>query len=196
MRSTILILCTVLLLAPAALAENREAARTAYRAAAKHYDLGEYQDALASFKEAYRNYEDPSFLFNIGQCQRMLGQNVEAVRSFRAYLHQPNPANRTQVEELITKLQSEIDAQEAAKNQPPEGTMHPVEPTHAVEPAPAAATVVTARPAETRRTPIYKKWWLWTAVGVVAVGVAVGVGVGVTQKPFPSGSTTDGTFRF
>ncbi|HEY1587034.1 MAG TPA: hypothetical protein VGH63_15170 [Polyangia bacterium] len=192
----LLIACLLSLVATPALAENRDAARAAYRAAAKHYDLGEFADALASFKEAYRNYEDPSLLFNIGQCERMLGQNAEAVRSFRAYLQQPDPANRTQVEELINKLQSEIDAQEAAKRQPPEGTIRPDEPAHATAPAPEAAVVVTAPPPAPRRTPIYKKWWLWTAVGVVAVGVAVGVGVGVTQKSFPGGSTTDGTFRF
>jgi uncharacterized protein (DUF983 family) len=27
------------------------------------------------------------------------------------------------------------------------------------------------------RTPVYKKWWLWTIVGVVVVGVVVPVAV-------------------
>jgi len=31
----------------------------------------------------------------------------------------------------------------------------------------------------TAGTPIYKKWWLWTIVGVVAAGAGVGVGLGV-----------------
>ncbi len=33
--------------------------------------------------------------------------------------------------------------------------------------------------AEGSSTPIYKKWWLWTIVGVVAVGAGVGAGLGV-----------------
>ena len=33
--------------------------------------------------------------------------------------------------------------------------------------------------AEVSETPIYKKWWLWTIVGVVAAGAGVGVGLGV-----------------
>jgi TolA-binding protein len=45
---------------------QKEQARIAYQRATKHYNLGEYADALAQFKEAYRAYEDPSFLFNIG----------------------------------------------------------------------------------------------------------------------------------
>ncbi len=201
----ILVLAVLVALVRPALAEDRVAARKAYRTAAKHYDLGEYQEALSAFKEAYRNYEDPSFLFNIGQCQRMLGQNADAVRSFRAYLHQPNPANRVQVEQLIDKLQSEMAAQEAAKKQPPDGTMRPAEaPPTGSEPAPAAVAApatspslaVTSSAPPPKRTPVYKKWWLWTAVGVVAAGVAVGVGVGVSQKSFPTSSTSDGTFRF
>jgi hypothetical protein len=35
------------------------------------------------------------------------------------------------------------------------------------------------RPAEPR-TPVYKKWWLWTVVGAVVVGGVVGTAVGVT----------------
>jgi hypothetical protein len=45
----------------------------------------------------------------------------------------------------------------------------------------AAAALVTAPlvPASDARKPaLYRRWWLWTAVGVAAVTVAVGVGVG------------------
>jgi tetratricopeptide (TPR) repeat protein len=33
---------------------------------------------------------------------------------------------------------------------------------------------------EKKSTPVYKKWWLWTIVGVAAVGLGVGLGVGLT----------------
>ncbi len=36
--------------------------------------------------------------------------------------------------------------------------------------------------ARAQKRPVYKKWWLWTVVGVVAAGAAVGIGVGVTQS--------------
>jgi tetratricopeptide (TPR) repeat protein len=73
----------LLLLAARAGAEDRERARQLYREATQHYDLGEYRDALASFREAYRNFEDPSLLFNIGQCYRQLGDKEQAVRFYR-----------------------------------------------------------------------------------------------------------------
>jgi hypothetical protein len=48
-------------------------------------------------------------------------------------------------------------------------------------------------------TPIYKKWWFWTIIGVVVAGGAVGAAVGVTQankqpqpappEPFQPGDT-------
>jgi hypothetical protein len=45
--------------------------------------------------------------------------------------------------------------------------------------------VATAPPP--RKTPVYKKWWLWTAVGgVVVVGVAVGLGVGLSGSSGPA----------
>ncbi len=42
-------------------------------------------------------------------------------------------------------------------------------------------------PNSTAQTPVYKKWWLWTIVGVVVAGGAVGLGVGLTQRqPAPT----------
>ncbi len=65
-------------------AENRARAREAYQAASQHYDLGEFQQALELFKEAYRNYEEPAFLFNIAQCHRALGQTLRPDRGGRS----------------------------------------------------------------------------------------------------------------
>ena len=31
--------------------------------------------------------------------------------------------------------------------------------------------------------PVYKKWWFWTAVGVVAVGSVTAIGVGAANSP-------------
>ena len=43
------------------------------------------------------------------------------------------------------------------------------------EPPPAAA------PAQdlTKPTPVYRKWWFWTVIGVAAAGAAAGVTAGV-----------------
>ena len=43
-----------------------------YREASAQYDLGNYEDASKLFKKAYLLREDPSFLFNMAQCERQL----------------------------------------------------------------------------------------------------------------------------
>jgi tetratricopeptide (TPR) repeat protein len=63
--------------------------------------------------------------------------------------------------------------------------------------APAAPISVAAR--ETRpRTPIYRRWWLWTTLvgvaAVVAIGVGVGVGVGLTQGQSETNNFTGSRF--
>jgi hypothetical protein len=50
-------------------------------------------------------------------------------------------------------------------------------PAAAAEPRAAAAAVPVVARREAK--PLYKQWWLWTAVGVAAIAVGVGVGVGV-----------------
>src|SRR5687767_1181436 len=185
-----------------------------YRKGTSHYNLSEFADALTAFKEAYRAFEDPVILFNIGQCQRQLGMRSEAVLSYRAFLREhPNAPNAGDVRSLIATLESEIQRERASKAGPPQGTLAPsrmmtpppVEKPPArpvVAPPAKPAAEPTARPApkpievsrpvpppsapSTERTPVYKKWWLWTAVGAVVVaGVAVGLGVGSSSSPEP-----------
>ena len=40
-------------------------------------------------------------------------------------------------------------------------------------------TQTAPAPAHSERKPLVRKWWLWTAVGVVAVGTALAVGLTV-----------------
>lgn len=45
-------------------------------------------------------------------------------------------------------------------------------------------------------TPIYKQWWLWTALGVAAAGAVVTVVVVTTEKAPPVGTFSPGLVRF
>jgi tetratricopeptide (TPR) repeat protein len=142
------IVCT--LASSAAHADNKQAAKEAYTEGKRNYDLGEYDAALAAFKKAYLNYEEPVFLFNIAQCYRQLGDRQNAVRTYRVFLQNwPKAPNRGRVEEIIAELESAIAQDLAAKNAPPKETMPPgkPEPAH-VEAAPRP----TAPPAATSET--------------------------------------------
>jgi len=92
-------------LSTAAFADDKEAAKQAYTEGKRQYDLGEYDAALAAFKKAYLNYEEPVFLFNIAQCYRALGERPAAVRTYRAFLRNwPKAPNRPQVAAAILKF--------------------------------------------------------------------------------------------
>src|SRR5262249_8931733 len=134
----------------------------------------------------------PELLFNIGQAYRLAGKPQEALAAYRGFLRRvPDAPQRAEVRERISSL-------EGALHTPPRPAVPP-RPETEVQPAPVTSPeTVTGAPERPR--PLYKKWWLWTAVGagvVVVVGVGVGVGVGVSSSgTTPTAPTSFGTFRF
>jgi len=211
-KSLVVIVAVLLSLSSVANAKgSKDAARAAFKSATQHFNLGEYAEALDAFKEAYRNFEDPVFLFNIAQCHRMMGNKQEAVRGYRTFLREaPDAPNRVEVEQLIASLDAAIREDAIAKNRTPTGTIVPrddarpsrtgTEPPPP-EPLPSAGgtapatgttqpadnngaqlTATNTPPSRSSDKPIYKKWWLWTIVGGVAVvGLGVGLGVGLSS---------------
>jgi tetratricopeptide (TPR) repeat protein len=180
-----------------------QSARAHYQEGTKHYNLADYAKALDEFKSAYLAKPDAAFLFNIAQCQRQLGQYDAAEKSYRAFLREKTdlpPKTRDQVKALIAEMENAV--REGMAKQPPTGTMPPevVPPV----PTPTPTPLISAEPepavrAERPRTPVYKKWWLWTVVGVaVAAGVGIGLGIGLSQPSasYPSAPTTGGTVQF
>jgi tetratricopeptide (TPR) repeat protein len=184
------------------------AARRLFSSGSKHFDLGEYDQALADFKEAYRIREDPVFLYNIAQCHRLLKHHEEALRAYKTYLRRaPESPVRAEVEQRIVALQEVVEKQNRAATMPPDRVL-------GTKGEPPATTPSTSAPATTspsgasagasdsgasgaltatappRTKPVYKQWWLWTAVGVAVVGVGLGVGLGLgLSHSSPSGNT-------
>lgn len=199
-RISLLIVALLIMSAPAS-AKGKLEAKEAFKRALQYYNLSDFKSALQGFKEAYLDYPDPSFLFNIGQCQRQLGDKSEALLSYKAYLREAKAApNRAEVATLVQNLEQSIRDDEAARKAQAEAALHPA-PTTAPEPTPvvtAPAASLTATPAPTPADkPVYKKWWLWTTVAVVVgVGVGLGVGLGLSSTHYPSASPSDGTIRF
>jgi len=174
--------------APAATAKtehDKARARDAFRQATHFYDFGEYDKALESFKEAYTAYEDPSFLFNIAQCHRQLGQTEEALRVYRSYLRNAqNPPNAEEVRQLIARLEKTLETEKQNRQIPPEGTVPPESPATTTNEPPPPQLVpppVTTTAVVSRRDdrPLTRKPWFWAVIGgaVVVAGVAVAVGV-------------------
>jgi hypothetical protein len=159
--------------------------RALYDSGTTHYNLGEYKEALADYKEAYRLKHDPAFLFNIGQAARMIGDHEESVRSYRAYLREARSTpNRVEVQRFIDE--EEAAAAAKRKGAPPTGVESPQLPTpypmpaKLHEPQQWAATPAPAAEPPRSRTPII----IAVAVAaVVVIGAAVGIGVAVASAP-------------
>jgi hypothetical protein len=129
----------------------------------KAFSLGEFDRAAVEFRAAYQLRPDANFLYNIAQSYRLGNAPSKALFFYRSYLHNaPNAPNREEVEDRIQKLEAQSVAPRADPNPPPS----PTKPLFADKPAPPR------QPADKRR-PTYKKWWLWTAVGLGVVGAVV-----------------------
>jgi tetratricopeptide (TPR) repeat protein len=195
-RWTVALMIAFAVSAPiAARADDRPLAREEFKAGSRYFEIGDYVHALEHFKMAYIAFEDPAILFNIAQCQRLMNQKTEAVRSYRIYLQKrPDTANRDEIQKIIVTLEDAIKKDNTATALPPMGVEGANNPRVEDKPIEAPAPVVTPAietasappPRQVDDRPIYKKWWLWAIVGgVVVAGVAVGVGVGVAANSHP-----------
>jgi tetratricopeptide (TPR) repeat protein len=155
--------------APADSPASDQEARALFRRGELNFYAGNYQEALGNYQRAYQVKPLPGFVFNIAQCYRNLGNYERAGFFYRRYLTlERSPARRVQVEKLIDEM--------AAKTGPGDPVPPPPDPRalHQSAGQPAATSlegplVVNAAPAS---APIYRRWWFWTTVGVLAAGTA------------------------
>jgi tetratricopeptide (TPR) repeat protein len=144
-RGIVLVAALVCALSGTAFADNKEAAKEAYTEGKRQYDLGEYDAALAAFKKAYLNYEEPVFLFNIAQCYRAIGDKAAAARTYRAFLRNwPKAPNKEQVERIVAQLDAAIAQDASAKAAPPPDTLAPAGNKTEVAKAPATTAPATS----------------------------------------------------
>jgi hypothetical protein len=136
-------LCGVLLAAALLLATRQaradartEKAREHYLQGNAYYKLDKYKEALGEYEQAYIAKQDASFLYNIAQCHRLMGNRADAVKFYQRYLKDaPGAPNREVAEKHIRDL-------EAALAHGPEGGEAPGHPVAgaggAADGAPAA----------------------------------------------------------
>jgi tetratricopeptide (TPR) repeat protein len=149
-----------------------------------------YQSYLRSVPDAHNRHEVDE---RIKKLQAQLKQNVSPPNSTLRPDGQPVPA---------TEINPPSAPQEAAA--PPEpaaaAVATPLSPTTpAAPPSSEASAPTVAAPAAVLtdappKKPVYKKWWLWTAVGLgvaaVGVGLGVGLGLGLSHAPTSHFGTT------
>lgn len=203
------------LLAPAATAhageeeDRAEKARVHYETGMAHFNLEEWDAAIAEWEEGYRVKPVPEFLFNIAQAYRKSQRYERALTFYQSYVRlAPKAPNRAEVERQIEQLkplaaEEKRNAASYPKLPPPKPTEPPPATTAPAPTTPPPASATTSPPsapapvatAESRpelvahapeRKPVYKKAWFWAvtigAVAVVGAGVALGVVYGTRDN--------------
>jgi hypothetical protein len=146
------------LLLAASPAAAQDEAKEIFKAAQVHYKLGEFEQAVMKFKEAYRLKSVPGLLFNIAQCYRQLGDLDKAKFYYENYLRdQPDAVNRSEVEQHLKNIISQLAAASPPPAQPAPAAAPPAAPppaTVATTPPPAPAPVAAPPPAPPPAQPV------------------------------------------
>jgi hypothetical protein len=160
-RAAVFLLVVMLAGASASAGESHGKAREHAQRAESYYKLEKYKEALGEFEEAYLVKADPTFLFNIAECHRQMGDSATAVRFYRRYVDEgPKGENRALAEQHIRELDPAAakaaaapkpapakPAPAAAAAPPPAAARPAPAPAPAARPATAAAPAPAARPA-------------------------------------------------
>jgi tetratricopeptide (TPR) repeat protein len=136
------------------------------------YQLGRYQEAIAEYRRAYELRADPSFLFQIAESYRQLGATEQALFYYDRYLAgAADGSDHDTAEQRVSELES-------LRARPPVSATPP-----GLIAAPGAGAGAKTP------TPVWRRWWVWTAVGAaLAAGVTVALLAGRSQSSVP---TTD-----
>lgn len=141
--------------------------------ARKLSQAGQYDAALVMYQTAYGRSPVPWLLFNIGRMQQKLDRTEQARSSYQRFLQLSQTQEDASLREKAKAYLLEIEREQQRK----QSILTPSSPKE-------SPPVSTMPP-----TPMYKKWWLWTVVGVVAAGAtATAIGLSVaTRTPDTSG---------
>jgi tetratricopeptide (TPR) repeat protein len=178
-------------------AEKKKQANERYQRAMTHYNLGEFDEAIAEFKAAYEISQAPELLFNIGQAFRLKEDYKQALFFYDTYLRlRPDAKNRADVEKWIAEMKRLIDEKRGGETSPPASAPASVErpptpPKEEVElqdpgseteaqPPPEATPVETPVPERPVSAPDEQLGRGLRIVGLVAGGLGVAMaGTGV-----------------
>ena len=112
-------------------------AKQLYSDGKRFYDVGDYAEAIASWKRAYVLSNAPMLLFNIAQAYRLSGDCKKALEMYANYERvDPSPPNRDDLEQAKARCD-----REPTRANPPDGTPPASTPPVVLAPPAPARTV-------------------------------------------------------
>jgi hypothetical protein len=164
-------------------ADDIARAREHHKAGDQAFKEGRYMDAYKEWEAGYNLTSRPLFLVNMAHAERRRGELKNARTLYRRFLlMEPQSKLRAEVESVLAEIEAALpETPEAAPAPQPETPVTP--PIVAPAPPPAnllgspgdpalgppsfvSATLPADEPAPS--PPLYKRWWFWTGIGVVA----------------------------
>ena len=189
---TIATLLAVTTFAQPAQAESKKAqAKRLNAQATQAFNLGHFRDAAKSYEQAYAAKALPLFLFNLGQCYKRLPELADLERAkhfFESFLtnSKSTDPDRPEAKKEIAELKGKIAAMKKKASVGEQDRPDLVAPTPAPTPTTSAST------------PVYKKWWFWTLVGVAVAGATTAAAVALQPDDVApiKGSLDPGQIQF
>jgi tetratricopeptide (TPR) repeat protein len=130
--------------------EKQQAARGHYEKGLTHYNLGEFEQAVTEFKQAYELSNAPGLLFNIAQAYRAKEDYKQALHFYHTYLRLvPGAPNRADVEARIADLERLQEEKQRVAQAPPRDPITPEKAGPTTEPAPSHEETRPLMPAQT-----------------------------------------------
>ena len=125
---------------------NADEAARLYDEGKRHFDIGEYAQAIASWKQSYLRSNAPLLLFNIAQAYRLSNDCAQANRFYLNYRRsEPHPKNQAELDKAMAKCAGvEPATGDAATSGPPAS---PAASTSGTPPATSPVTVPSDRAA-------------------------------------------------
>jgi tetratricopeptide (TPR) repeat protein len=121
-------------------------------------ERGDTQDAIAEFRRAYELRADPRFLYDIAEGYRRLGLAEQARFFYQRYLAAaPDAPDRDEVEAALAALDHAAAPPKAAPTPPATNNL-------------ARDVVIVPVAPRAEPSPLWRRWWVWTAFGAIVAG--------------------------
>lgn len=99
---------------------NAAEAAALYGEGKRHFDIGEYAQAIASWKQSYLRSSAPLLLFNIAQAYRLSGNCAQANRFYLNYRRvEKHPKNQAELDKAMARCAGVEPATGDATGEPP-----------------------------------------------------------------------------
>lgn len=98
-----------------------DSARRRFQEGVRYFDKGKFEDARASFLQAYALRRHPAVLLNLAQSELRSSHPVEAARHFAAFLREASsasPLERAEAEKALTHLRTKLGRIQPTVNLP------------------------------------------------------------------------------